>query len=198
MWRHPAPLKIFDSSEPVCRRFSLYEVKARCGPNQEVETQRPTKRRNTTMKLNITRNATRLTLFAAALLATILFAGSANAQSPFKGKFTLQHETRWGQAVLPSRRLHTHIRQPLFPTCWSSATPRAVTRWRTSRPTMRRTARVVKAPCSSAVRGSQQVVHSFRLAELGQTFIYDPALANRREVEEARQSQAVPVIVAKK
>jgi hypothetical protein len=54
------------------------------------------------MKLNITRNATRLTLFAAALLATILFAGSANAQSPFKGKFTLQHETRWGQAVLPA------------------------------------------------------------------------------------------------
>src|SRR5579864_5858987 len=54
------------------------------------------------MKLNITRNATRLVLFAAALLATALFPGSAHAQSPFKGQFTLQHETRWGRAVLPA------------------------------------------------------------------------------------------------
>ena len=48
------------------------------------------------------------------------------------------------------------------------------------------------------VRGSQRIVHSFRVAELGQTFIFDRELANRREVEEASQTQEVPITVAKK
>ncbi len=149
------------------------------------------------MKLNITRNATRLTLFAAALLATILFAGSANAQSQFKGKFTLQHETRWGKAVLPAGHytvtFDSHLSHLLV--VRDAKTLRAV----------------AYEPCNNrqdsgeggsalliGSRGSQPVVHSFRVAELGETFVYDPALANRSAVEEARQTQGVPVIVAKK
>jgi hypothetical protein len=150
------------------------------------------------MKPNITRNATKLTLFAAALLATILFAGSANAQSPFKGKFTLTHETRWGKAVLPAgdyilssdannkipgllvirdaKSLHAVAYEPINNAQDSTGGESALL---------------------IAVRGSQRVVHSFRVAELGQTFIYDRTLA-RRAVEEARQPQAIPVIVAKK
>lgn len=149
------------------------------------------------MKLNITRNATRLTLFAAALLATILFAGSANAQSPFKGKFTLQHETRWGQAVLPAGNyiltFDNHISNMLV--VRDAKTRHAVAYEPTNNA---QDSTGGESALLVAVRGSQQVVHSFRLAELGQTFIYDPALANRREVEEARQSQAVPIIVARK
>ena len=149
------------------------------------------------MKLNITRNATRLTFFAATLLAIALFAGSANAQSLFKGKFTLQHETRWGHAVLPAghytltfdnkmpnmlvvrdaNSLHVVAYEPINITQDSTGGESALL---------------------IAVRGSQQIVHSLRIAELDQVFIYDRALASGREVEEARQSQAIPVIVAKK
>ncbi len=149
------------------------------------------------MKLNITRNATRLTLFAAALLATALFAGSANAQSPFKGKFTLQHETRWGRAVLPAGHyivtFDNHLSKMLI--IRDAKTLHAVAYEPINNA---QDSTEGESALLIGVRGSQQVVHSFRLAELGQTFIYDPALANGRAVEEARQAQAVPVIVAKK
>jgi hypothetical protein len=149
------------------------------------------------MKPNITRNATRLTLFAAALLATSLFAGTANAQSPFKGKFTLTHETRWGQAVLPAGHytltFDNHISNLLVVRDATSLRPVAL------EPTNNRQD---SGKGGSALliggRGSHPVVYSLRLAELGETFIYDPALANRSAVEEAREAQAVPVIVAKK
>ena len=148
------------------------------------------------MKLNITRNATRLTLFAAALLATTLFAGSANAQS-FKGKFTLTHETRWGQAVLPAGNyiltFDNHISDMLVVRDAKSLYGVAY-----EPANIRQDSTGGESALLIAVRGSQQVVHSLRIAELGQVFVYDRALANRREVEEARQSQAVPVIVAKK
>jgi len=151
------------------------------------------------MKLNLTRNASRLTLFAAALLATTLFAGRANAQSSFQGKFTLQHETRWGQAVLPAGNY-------LLSFDHNSEIPGLL---------VIRDAKslrfVAYEPANNAqdssgggsallvsVRGSQQNVQALRIAELGQVFVYDRALADRREVEEARQTQAVPVIVAKK
>lgn len=149
------------------------------------------------MKLNITRSATGWTLFAAALLASALFAGSANAQSSLKGKFTLQHETRWGQAVLPAGNylisFDNHMSNMLV-------VRDAKTRHAVAYEPINNVQDSTEGESALliAVRGSQQVVHSFRLAELGQTFIFDRELANRREVEEARQSQAVPVIVAKK
>jgi hypothetical protein len=47
--------------------------------------------------------------------------------------------------------------------------------------------------------GTKRVVHSLRVAELGLVFTSDPALARELEgQEEARQLQAVPVVVAKK
>jgi hypothetical protein len=149
------------------------------------------------MKLNITRNATRLTLFAAALLATSLFAGTANAQSPFKGKFTLTHETRWGQAVLPAGHytltFDNHISNLLVVRDATSLRPVAL------EPTNdRQDSGEGGSALLIGTRGSRPVVHSLRLAELGETFIYDPALAGRSAVEEARHAQAVPVIVAKK
>jgi hypothetical protein len=44
-------------------------------------------------------------------------------------------------------------------------------------------------------RGGKRIVHSLRIAELGQVFVYDRALT--RAVEEA-QTQGVPVVVAQK
>ena len=149
------------------------------------------------MKLNISRNATRLTLFAAVLLATALFAGSANAQSPFKGKFTLQHETRWGQAVLPAGQylltFDNHISNMLVVRDAESLEMVAY-----EPANVRQDSTGGESALLIAIRGSQQTVHSLRIAELGQVFVYDRALGNGRAVEEARQTQAVRVIVAKK
>jgi hypothetical protein len=148
------------------------------------------------MKLNITQNAARLTVFAATLLAISLFAGSANAQSPFKGKFTLQHETRWGQAVLPAGQylltFDDHISNMLVVRDAESGQPVAYEPINNRQDSGKGGSALL-----IGARGSQPVVHSFRVAELGQTFIYDRTLA-RRAVEEARQPQAIPVIVAKK
>jgi len=149
------------------------------------------------MKLNITRSATNLTLFAAAVLATSLFAGTANAQSLFKGKFTLTQETRWGQAVLPPGHyivtFDSHMSHLLV--VRDAKSLRAIAYEPSNN---RQDSGEGGSALLIGTRGSQQIVHSFRLAELGETFIYDPALASRRAVEEARQAQTVPVIVAKK
>lgn len=149
------------------------------------------------MKLNITRNTTRLTFFAAALLATSLFAATANAQSTFKGKFTLTQETRWGQTLLPAGHyivtFDDHFSDMLI--VRDAKSLRAVAYEPSNN---RQGSGEGGSALLIGVRGSQPVVHSFRLAELGETFIYDPALASRSAVEEARQAQAVPVIVAKK
>ncbi len=148
------------------------------------------------MKLNTTQNAARLTVFAAALLATILLAGSANAQSTFKGKFTLQHETRWGQAVLPAGHylvtFDNHISNMLVVRDAESGHAVAYEPLNNRQDSGKGGSALL-----IGARGSQPVVHSFRVAELGQTFIYDRTLA-RRAVEEALQPQAIPVIVAKK
>ena len=149
------------------------------------------------MKLNITRNATRLTLFAAALLATTLFAGSANAQSQFKGKFTLQHETRWGQAVLPAGH-YTLTFDNKMPNMLVVRDAKSLRGVAYEPANIRQDSTGGESALLIAVRGSRQIVHSLRLAELGQIFVYDPALANGREVEEASQTQDVPVIVANK
>ncbi|HEV3482557.1 MAG TPA: hypothetical protein VGR97_09540 [Candidatus Acidoferrales bacterium] len=149
------------------------------------------------MKLNVTRSAARLTLFAAALLATALFAGSANAQSLFKGKFTLQHETRWGQALLPAGHyILTFDNKMSNMLVVRDANSLHVVAYEPAN--IRQDSTGGESALLITVRGPQQIVHSLRIAELGQVFIYDRALANGREVEEARQSQAVPVIVAKK
>jgi hypothetical protein len=147
------------------------------------------------MKLNIARNATRLTLFAAVLLASSLFAGSANAQS-FKGKFTLTHETHWGQAVLPAGdyllSFDNHISNLLV--VRDAKSGRGVAYEPINN---RQDSKAGGSALLIGTRGSQQVVHSFRVAELGETFIYDRPLA-RRAVEEANNTATVRVLEARK
>ncbi|HEY6903835.1 MAG TPA: hypothetical protein VI216_05975 [Candidatus Acidoferrales bacterium] len=146
------------------------------------------------MKVNITRNATRLTLFAAALLATTLFAGTANAQSQFKGKFTLQHETRWCQAVLPAGH-YTLTFDDKISNMLVIRDAKSLHRVAYVPANIKQDSASGQSALLIAVRGSQQTVHSLRIAELGQVFVYDRTLA--RAAEEARQTQDIPVIVAK-
>jgi hypothetical protein len=47
-------------------------------------------------------------------------------------------------------------------------------------------------------RGTERVVESLRIAELGETFVYQRSSAHGRKAEEARQLQTVPVLAAEK
>jgi hypothetical protein len=149
------------------------------------------------MKANISRNATKVTLLAAMLLAVSLFAGSANAQSGFRGKFTLDHQTRWGQAVLPAGHylltFDDHLSDMLVV---SDAKSHRRVAYEPSN--NRQDSTKGESALLVSVRGSQRIVNSFRVAELGQTFIYDHSLASRRAVEEANNTETVPVMEARK
>jgi len=144
----------------------------------------------------------KLVLFATAWLMSCLFAGTVEAQFPaFKGQFTLQHKTRWGQAVLSAGDYRLSIMTTMSPamvavydkkTGKQVATEVFQTR---DKSTSGQTALLLDTV------GTQQVIHSFRVAELGVVFISDPALARGRSSEEARKTQVapvVPVVLAKK
>jgi len=151
------------------------------------------------MKPNFTKKAAKVTLFAAALLATCLFAGSANAQSLFSGKFTLQHTTRWGKAVLPAGNYD--IRLGAFDSV--DADLFVISDANSGRTVARETCSVTEdAPENSTNalliggRANQQIVHSFRVPDLGKTCIYNRSLASRPTSEAASNAEVVPVLVA--
>jgi hypothetical protein len=148
------------------------------------------------MKIKVL-NKTKVVLFASLLLATCLFAGTVNAQS-FQGKFTLHHTARWGQAVIPAGEYRFTMdpgAEPALVVIYDANNGRRVA-FVTSGITEG------NAKGNSALligrRGNQREIYSFRLAELGETFVYDPALAHHRGVEEANGTETVPVMNAKK
>ncbi len=152
------------------------------------------------MKLNMTRNANRVTLFATTLLATCLFTGVLNAQPGFRGKFTLQHETRWVGAVLPPGEYVLALAQGT-----GTGSTMVVIRDAKSGnvvayvpPGIADGGGKGESALLISNRGGQRVVHSLRVAALGEVFIYDPALARERAAEEARNEDAVPVTAARK
>lgn len=138
-------------------------------------------------------------LLVLTLAVICLLAGVANAEPIFQGKFTLPRAARWGMAVLPAGEYSLRVDQV------------DATRMITIQDAERQK-EAVQIPCpiredsgkgGSALlistRGNQSVVHSLRLGELGETFIFDPALAHGREmVKEARNTSVVPVTMAKK
>jgi hypothetical protein len=145
-----------------------------------------------TMKTNIQRNTIQ-TLLAAALLATGLLGRPASAQA----RFTLPHETRWGRAVLPPGDYQLTFDN-------NNVDPTVVVRDGMS-------LRVVayeltdvrndstKGPSALLIGtgGKQWVVLSLRSAEFGEIFVYEHPPAQGGAVE-ARQTRAIPVVVAKK
>ncbi len=152
------------------------------------------------MKLNLTKVGTKVTLFAAVLLAACVFAGSASAQSTFQGTFTLQHSARWGHTVLGAGDYVVKVNNagdsgPLIA---------VITYANSGRLAARETCVVADSTAKgeSALlighRGTQQIIHSFRVAELGETFVYDRTLASRQGTEEAMSKDNVPVLEAKK
>ena len=150
------------------------------------------------MKSGITGRISKVTLIAIAALASCLASGTANAQALFRGKFTLPYEARWGQAVLPPGDYTLSVITTGFPA-------EVIVRDGKSHVTVAHLFIPIREDADqsgSALliggRGQQRVVHSFRAAELGITFVSDPNLAQRRPArEEARETQAVRVLEAK-
>jgi hypothetical protein len=143
------------------------------------------------MKRKITQYATRTTVLAALLLTAGLFGSAANAQSQFRGKFTLPYTVQWGKAVLqPGEYLITFDQHGML-VIRDAQSQRAVTFEPTNN---REDSGEGGSALIIATRGEQHVVRSLRIAELGEAYVYSRPSA--RKVEEARHT--VPVIVAAK
>jgi len=145
------------------------------------------------MKTNIHRNTIQVTLLAAALLATGLLGRPASAQA----RFTLPHETSWGQAVLPPGDYQLTFDN-------HNVTPTVVIRDAKSLRVVAYESTDVRDNSTKGtsalligVGGKQWVVLSLRSAELGETFVYERPPAQGGTVE-ARQTRAIPVVVAQK
>jgi hypothetical protein len=140
---------------------------------------------------------TKATLFATVLLATCFFAGAANAQV-IRGTFRLPYSARWGQTVLPAGDYRLRF-DPLAETRMV-----VVTNAKNNTAVAFISTRVAEdAPEGGSVliigrRGNQRVIHSLRLAELGQVFISDPELAHGGRAEEAKDTETVPLLDARK
>jgi hypothetical protein len=150
------------------------------------------------MNSRISRYMSKATLIAATLFGVCLSAVTTNAQSAFQAKVTIPYEVRWGKAeLLPGNYILTMSGDSVRPV----VVVRDAKTFRTvavepagieERSTKNESALLV------GTRGQHQVVHSLRIAELGEVFIYDPALANERTVEEASKTRTVPVEIAEK
>ncbi len=151
---------------------------------------------------NLFRKLTTAKLLGAALALTTLFAAAnLHATPTYKGKFSLPYEVRWGGATIPAGEYFLRVDYVA-----------AVTLVTIQEAKSNKTIAILRVPSLEgsnnkqegsalliAGRGRQRIVHSLRLAELGEVFIYEPALAHGRgAIEEVRSQQAVPVIAAKK
>jgi hypothetical protein len=150
------------------------------------------------MKFMITRYATRVTLIATMLLAICSFTRPANAQERFQGRFTLPFEARWGQAVLPAGDFlltFTQVGGSRMLVVEDAKSGRYIAFESLG---SRKDNTKGESALLIGTRAGQRIIHSLRIAELGQVFVYDPALAREYAVQEARQTKAIPVSVAKK
>jgi hypothetical protein len=152
------------------------------------------------MKTKITRYATKAMLFVTVLLATCFFAGRASAQAGFRGKFTLPFETHWGKAVLPAGEylLFSLDGDNKIPDLWAIRDAKSLRAVAYEPVGIRDDRPAGKSALLVSRRGTQHVVYALRIAELGQVFVYDPTLAHAAAVQEARQAETVPVVLAQK
>jgi len=140
---------------------------------------------------------TKVTVLAALVLMAGLFAGTTQAQTTYRGKFTVDHSIRWGKAQIPAGEYRFALEA-----IGSTSLMARVVNAKTGE-------NVALIPCSFVAdsqgnsvlilgrRGEQYVVHTLRLRELGESFVFDPELASRQTREEAKQADTVPVILAK-
>jgi hypothetical protein len=149
------------------------------------------------MKVNHGRYSASWKPVLSVLLAACFLATAAHADSLFTGTFKLTNEVQWGNAVLSPGSYTLALDQPTHTIMIRDAqTGKIVAREFAA-------ASYYKAGSDSelliAVRGNQRVVYSVRLADLGEVFQQaHPFAASGRASEEVRNTEAIPVELAKK
>jgi len=148
------------------------------------------------MKTNTKLNRIRSTLSAGVLLAACLFARPASAQAWIQGKFTLPYEARWGHAILPPGDYQLTFAPGDTPGMLvvRDAKSRRVVAFELIN--VREGSREGASALLVGTHGKQHVVYALTIAKLGESFVYERPPAHYRE--EARQTQAVPVVVAER
>lgn len=136
---------------------------------------------------------------AAALLMSLLLIATSQAQTDlavFTGKFMLGNQVLWGETVLQPGDYTITIGSSSMPTF-------ALVRDSKGRPVARFVSRIAGGQTSAGnallirEKDGQLRVYSLALRSLGRVLVYDPALA-REAVLEARATQTVPVMLAKR
>lgn len=139
---------------------------------------------------------TSLKLLLGVLITTCVFTAAANAQPSFAGKFTLPHEVRWGQAVLPAGEYFIRMDSTAAPAMISSASGSMAV--------------YTESPISAdnerggtyltiMTQGNERRVRSLNLPQLGKLVVFAPLTkSEREELTKAGQINTVPVLTAKK
>ena len=146
--------------------------------------------------MNIKKNLSAVPFLMLGLLISLLWPGLANA-APLYGRFTLPYEVRWGQAVLPAGdyllgfqefggRVFVLIRDAKSGKDIALLAPLGTSHAKGT------------SALFIADEGNHRVVHSLRLAKLGEVFIYEPALARAEDIREAHKVQTLPVVATNK
>jgi hypothetical protein len=152
------------------------------------------------MKLGMTGHIAKATLFAVVLLAVGLLGSRASAQAVPQWKFALAYEVHWGQATLPPGDYlltfeHLTMRQPTTVVIREAKSFRVVA---TELVGNREDSTQGASALLITTQGKLQVVESLRIAELGETFVYERSPARQRKTEEARRLRTVPALAAEK
>jgi hypothetical protein len=132
------------------------------------------------------------------LVASLLLVGVALAAPIYRGSFTLPYDARWGQATLPAgdymirfedvgSRAFLVVKETKSGRDVAFLAPVATNE----------TTSTGQSALLVTNQGNQRVIHSLRLAELGEVFVYDSKAASE-DVREARQTQTVVIIAMKK
>ena len=137
-------------------------------------------------------------LFVAALVLTLLFVGRAQAQTDtvYRGTFTLAQQIHWGKSVLRPGHYTISIKSSGSPAIVKVENEDTGEGFRVVTGIHKETTTGPSALLLQAKNG-QQTVQSLSLPQLGKVLIYESTPA-REPALEARASQTVPVLLAKK
>jgi hypothetical protein len=143
-------------------------------------------------------NFSAIQLSTLGLVASLLLVGVAFAAPVYRGSFTLPYDARWGHTTLPAgdymirfedigSRPFLVVKETKSGRDVAFLAPVA-----TNQTTLRGQSALLIANT-----GNQRVIHSLRLADLGEVLVYDSKAA-REEVREASQTQTLPIVAMKK
>lgn len=131
------------------------------------------------------------------LVASLLLVEVALAAPIYRGSFTLPFDARLGQTTLPAGDYmirFADVGSRSFLVIKETKSGRDVALLAPLE--TNETSSTGQSTLLVTTRGNQRVIHSLRLAELGEVFVFDSKAANE-EIREARQTEPIVVVAAK-